>query len=440
MENCDYIKNVGILGGNLNLTAKNVPGQYSSRKRQYLGNESNAFIKQYAKYSSDFFSAMAQGLVDGEPETWTEVSIRMADIVSQTSIQTRKADDFKVILVGDEWVEYIKQGTKFKTMGSTWLCIDPQNISGSFGSALVERCNAVWNHLDWYGNILSEPLSVDGIIEKANANDPQNTTLIAKGYFNVKCQYNKWTAQLNTNSRLILGSGAYAITGYSDFAQEFTGDYSSVNMLEFTIRHEEPNFEIDDMENHVAGGKTFSWEVSIEATPSMVVGGAMRCSASSFRCGEPADDLADYPVTYVWDTSNKGVATIDGEGNVTAISAGTCSIVCWVAQNPALRQTCILTVEEAGSETGSLTFTETPPASLNAYESAEISCLYLFGGGTTTNKVTWTFSGADENAYSAVISGNTVSVGCWGGSETPLIITASCNGSEISCEIALNGI
>ena len=42
------------------------------------------------------------------------------------------------------------------------------------------------------------------------------------------------------------GTGAYKVTGYSDFHTEFTGDYGSLRLLYFTIRYEEPNYSIDD--------------------------------------------------------------------------------------------------------------------------------------------------------------------------------------------------
>lgn len=166
----------------------------------------------------------------------------------------------------------MRQGTKINTMGCTWLVTNPSNLSNTVGNGIAQRCNAVWNYLDYYGNVMSEPIVVENLRAHASTPDDQQSALITKGYFVLVMQYNEATAQLDTNSRIILGTAAYVITGYSDFSQEFTGDYSTIRLLSFDARYEEPNYVIDDMENHVAGGKTFSWEIGISGPPSLKVG------------------------------------------------------------------------------------------------------------------------------------------------------------------------
>lgn len=442
MGSGDYIRNIFIMSGGLTEPKKNAPPQYANRKRQYLGAESTAFIKQYAKYSSDFFAAQAQGLNPEDPTKWETVSMRMADMIKPSASMTRNIDDYKMILIGDESIDYIRPGTKFTTMGSTWLAINPENISGAYGSGVVERCNAVWHYLDWYGNVCDEPIAVATTLARASTPDPQDIMLIAKDYFNVKCQYNEATRQLDSNSRLILGSGAYSISGFSDFTQEFTSEKDSIRLLEFTIRYEQPNYEIDDMINRVAGGKTFSWDITVEGAPLIETGQSTTFKATSERCGESADAKAEHPVTYIWSTSDEQTAEIDpNTGVVTAKSAGECVITVTLAENTQITAEYTLTVTEAGTDDGYIAWLAAPTQSLAAFETAYIKAAYFKGGIQTQDAVMWDFEGADEDAYEVSREDdNTLRVTCWAGSVTPLKITALCNDKSIGTIIALEGI
>lgn len=433
------IRNIGVLGGGIGGPAKNAPAQYSSRKRQFLSQESLAFIKKYGMYASDFFAASAQGLDPEDREAWQLVCVRMADIAKPSVTMTRKIDDYKMILVAETWVDYIPPGTKFKAMGSIWLCTNPENISGAYGSGMVERCNAVWNHLDYYGNLLSEPLSVESALAKASASDPQGMMQITKGYFNVKCQYNKDTAQLNTNSRMILGSGAYTITGYSDFTREFTEEEDSVRLLEFTIRYEEPNPEIDDMERRVAGGWNFSWEVLIQGDRFAVPGWTTQLSTVSLRCGETVADTPEHPISYLWGSTDPSVATVDQDGLVTAVGTGSCEIYCALEQNQDMDAHVLFTV--AGSD-GSprVELSSRLPEALGAYETLDITCQCFLGNVPQQDAAEWAFSGADEAAYSAEVRGNTVKIMCWEGDVVPLTVTARWKGEEANCTVWLKGL
>lgn len=255
------LQNSALIGGaGLNPVATNAPGQYNDRQKQYFDAEARQFTQRYARYSSDFVEAQVQGMNDSDPSAWETYRVRFADVVRPTAAIQRHFDDYKMVLFEAAKVDYIRPGTKFVTMGSTWLCTNPINISGSSGSGVVRRCNAVWNYYDEDGNLQSEPIVVENSRANASESDAQESMLITKGYFNVICQANEFTRQLNTNSRVLLGKGGYRITGFSDFEQEFTEDQSSVRLLYFSIRYEEPNDAIDDIENRVAGGKNNDWD------------------------------------------------------------------------------------------------------------------------------------------------------------------------------------
>lgn len=361
----DHVRNAFIANGGLNPIPTNNPARYADRQRQYFDPETRRFIQDTAKYASDFMSVQVQGLSENDPTEWGTYRMRLADVVRPSSAIQRHFDDYKQFLFESAKIEYVRPGTKFVTMGNTWLVTNPANVSGASGSGICRRCNAVWNHLDAEGNILSEPLIVENERANANDSDAQNSLLISKGYFNVICQYNQETAQINTNTRMILGKGAYRVTGFSDFETEFTGDYSTVRLLSFTVRYEEPNPVIDDMENHVAGGKTF-------------------------------------------------VSQSDGSDGENGPS---------------------------GNEP-QVAFTSVVPQSIAAYQSAEIFAAYFVNETEQSDALAWDFSGAENAAYGAKIAadGKSVTITCFGYSETPLTVTASSNGYSVSAQIVLEGI
>ena len=437
----EYIRNALVLGGGLAWGPSNSPGQYSSQQRQYYGSETAAFVDQYGKYASDTVTALAQGLNPEDPTAWETVTVRLADLVKPSATSGRQPDDYKMLMVVERDITYIPPGAKFVTMGSTWLCTAPENISSVFASGMVEKCNAVWNYLDYYGNIRQEPMAVTNSLIRASSPDPQGLMLITKGYYDVKCQNNGATRQLDDNSRIMLGSACYCITGFSDANQEFTSDESSVRLLEFTLRYEEPNPEIDDLENRVAGGKEFSWEISVTGLPVMAAGQTAAFSAASVRKGETVTGTEAYPITYQWSSTDPEVAAVNAEtGEVSAVGEGTCRIVCTLAENPGITASYQVAVE--GTAAGNaVSFLTAPPVSLNAYESATFACGCFSGGQEVpTETVEWSFTGPETDHYQAQTAGNQATITCWGGDNIPLTVTASWEGSQVTAEIQLYGM
>ena len=426
-------------GGRISGSVKNTPAQYKNRERQYLSNPSVRFTEKISKYASNFVKARVQGLDPNDRERWTETRIRMADIAPDSASTLRKQDDYKIVLFADKRIEYVPEGSKIETMGSTWLVVNPTNISNDIGGGIIQRCRTVWNHLDWYGNLLSEPICAEKAILTANESDMQEYALITKGYVNIVCQCNAETRQLNTNSRIILGSGAYRITGFGDWSQEFTGDYDSVRLMEFTARYEPVNTEIDDMKRHVAGGKTFSWEIRIKGNPIIKSGATGQLEAVSIRMGKDADHDYDHPVSYIWESSDTNVADVGMDGSVLGVTEGTCTVTCTLEQNRSIREEYEITVvpAESGNE---VTFLGNIPDKLRPYESVTIEAAYFENGAETDEAITFTCSGAEESAYTAKIDGNKISVTCWQSSAQAIKITAANGEIFAEARIRLEGI
>ena len=433
------LKNAMLAGNGLVSWRNNEPMQYSGKQRQYFSPESRTFTQQIARYASDYVEAQVQGIDPANPLAWQTRYLRMADIVKPTAAIQRNFDDYKMILFADRDIEYVMPGSKIVTVGSTWLVVNPANVSGSDGAAVVRRCNAVWNYLDYYGNVQSEPMVVENSRANANDSDNQQSLLISKGYFNVITQYNDATRQIDTNTRFILGTAAYRVTGYSDFETEFTGNYSSVRTLSFTIRYEEPNDEIDDMVNHVAGGKNFDWNVSVAGQSSIIMGATAQFTAQSARNGVPVASTPLFPIGYIWDTSDENVATVENTGIVTAVAEGTATITATLMQNPNFSAS--LDISVTASQDG-VSFTSSVPETIGAYMGCLITAAYFVDGAEQADALTWEVTGGDETAYSYLVStdGKSVSIDCFGYSETPITVTASYGTYSVSAEIVLEGI
>ena len=132
MSISDNIKSLRTLHGNRVKPASNSPKQYRDRQKQYFADESTSFIKEYAKYSSDFVKARMQGLFPDNFERFRTVYMRLSDVVKPSAAITRHFDDYKQYLVDDPAIDYVPSlrnrlyadtGIGFSLAGRTiWLC------------------------------------------------------------------------------------------------------------------------------------------------------------------------------------------------------------------------------------------------------------------------------------------------------------------------------
>lgn len=432
------MKNALLTAGSVVTHPGNAPAQYTDKQHEYYVGETKLFSQQTARYSSDYVEARVQGIDPTEPYAWQTRRIRMAEIVRPSAATLQKFDGRKIVLFADRDIEYIVPGSKIETMGSTWLVTNPENISGSDGKTIVERCNTAWNYLDFYGNVRSEPMVVSNHRADANMPDAQEHNLIPKGYFQVQTQYNEVTRQIDDNTRFILGSRAYFASGVSDFFQEFTGDYGSVRVMEFTLRTTQVNAAIDDLENHVAGARNFRWEIQIFGPSQMVAGNSATFRAISERMGNAVESTDEHPISYIWTSSDETVAIVDMFGNVSALAEGDFTLTAALAQNPAITASLAVSVEASG-ETG-VKFTSSVPAAIGAYEDAELTAAYFEDGAETDEPLIWEFSGAEEGTYRAATGAKSATIYCFGYSRAPLHVTVSHGTYSAEADIPLEAI
>jgi len=426
---------------NIRLIAGKHPvcGRDATRLSPYYAGATQQFNDRNMQYASDFFAGNLQGLVDSDFYEFSPVQLRLTDASSPTPTGKTLTDDYKMILVKSCAKNRLRLGAKLETAENTWIVVNPQNISSVTMTGLVQRCNATWNHLDFYGNVLKEPICVESEMLKASAPDFQDYILATKGYVDITCQLNEYTTELTNNSRIILGTSAYALTGVTDFLQEKTGDDDSIHILRFSSRYEEPNTDIDDMENRVAGGKVFDWTIQINGVESLKAGNHITFTANSYRNGDAVSSTQEHPVSYEWKSSDESIATVSAQGVVAAIAEGTAAITCSLKQNPAKSATMNVSVENTGSGY-SVGWTATPPKQIGVYDSCELTAAVYLDGVETAESVMFTTSNADIMSYTAEKGNNIIDISCWQGSVKPLIVTATAHGESVSATIELIGM
>ena len=434
-----YIKDMAFSAGvsapaNLPL---NKPSQYNDRQHQYMARQTVKYVDDRAKYASDYVKARVQGLARDDFYTWLTTFIRLADIAALSASASKNIDDIKVILFKEPSIDYFPIGAKIETMGSTWLCTNPSNLSSVHGTAIVQRCNAAYNSYDYYGNIVTEPIVVEKALMASNDNNSPQNIVLMDGYFNVTCQLNDNTKWLGQNQRLILGSKAYHITGYTDFIQEFTGDYESIHILKFTIRVEEPTID-DDLINHIANGYNYTFGAKVSGVTSLSVGQTTQLKAEFIKNGVAVPATEEYPLTWEWRSSDESIATVDANGNVTAKTAGNVRIYIDLQECSGTTAYLDLSIEEADTS-NNVAFIGNVQPSLTQYRTAVLQAGYYENGVLSGETVEWSFSGAQESAYHAVVDGNQVSITCLLPDSTPLHITASYGEYSAEADIVLEG-
>ena len=413
----------------------NAPDYYTDRREQYFSTTTQAFFEERLPLASDFFEAECQGLDYADFYAWQWVKIRLADIVKASSL-TNLAEDYKMVIFAHAIIDYWGRGAKLHTAGNTYICYNPSNASSITANGLVRRCNALWNYLDYYGNIQTEPFCWTKPGALATANYAETYGILPDAYQHCIMQLNSGTAWITENTRVILGDLAYKVQGMQNFSLEFSDDTTSAHMMQFDLYITQTT-ENDDMTNKVADANSFSWQINVSGAATMNVGATQTLTATSTRNGE-APDATIYPYSYIWSTSDENVATVNSGGLVTALSQGDCTLTCTLEQNPSISTTLELTVEQAVT-TDYVQFTTMPPSTLEQYETATATAYYFINGEQQTDTVTFSFSGANPNSYEAQTADNTATIMCYAADNTPLTITATCNGKSATAQVQLIG-
>lgn len=429
------IKNGKLSSYNLNPVVTNSPDSIVPRYSKYT-DESSAYYDRYAKYADNVFDAEMQGLDYTDFYKWTKVRIRSSNVINPSTGENLSTS-WQSILILDRKLDFIPIGAYIRYAGSTWIVYNPDNIASTTANAIVIRCNTTYNTLDYYGNIVKTPMFFAKGTVLASSPYYMEYSATLDGYQHVIMQLNDVTENITNNTRIILGKSAFGMYGVSDFPEEFTGDPNSCHILRADLRLQE-TIEADDLVNHIADKKYFSFILNLGANEQMYVGEKQLITVHARREGKLVESTDENPITFLWSSSDENVATVDEYGYVTVVSAGSCTITCTLAQNENVTATIDIIANERISQSY-VDFVTPIPNKLKALETIEIEASYYENGNSTEDRVEYSLEGADENSYSYDISGNVLSIHTWIASSEPLIIRASCNGYEVSAEIQIVG-
>lgn len=404
-------------------------------KKQYFAYETQAYAEQVGEYASNVYETECQGLDENDWYRHVPVIIRSSSAAQAGTGEIMPDDWQRIHIIKPANMSYIPQGAYLNFESNWWIVYKTKNVATVLGDAIVRRCNAVINLLDFYGNIVAVPMSFAKMGTQGNAPHVSENSIIAKNYISCICQLNKVTEKLTENSRIILGKAAYSMRGLNDFTREFTNDPDSVHLLSFTIERTEPLAQ-DSMEKQCADYHSFRWDIVLTAKENMPVDGTQQIAVQSIRNGSMVESSEEHPIDYLYKSSNTDVALVDADGFITGISEGTAEITVTLAQNRDIRQTISVVVADSGAEY--VDFTTAPVSRIGELESVDISAARYLDGAATEDEVSFTFSGPADSCYKAVQTGeNTYTVTCYTASRIPLKIEISANGQTEETEIRL---
>ena len=130
-----------------------------------------------------------------------------------------------------------------------------------------------------------------------------------------------------------------------------------------------------------------------------------------------------------WTSSDEGVATVDADGLVTAVSRGTCTITCTAKDGSGVVATCEVTANQLVTNISLSQST----LSLNSGSTAQLSATVLPANANDMG-VTWTSS--DEDVATVDADGLVTAIA--GGSCTITATAADGSGVEATCEVTVN--
>lgn len=403
-------------------------------QRQYFTHPTQANAADVGEIADNVFNTACQGVDSGKDwYEYTPIQIRTTFASTSVTGELQPDDWQRIFIIRPAGLTYIPIGSYLHYADNWWIVYKPNNMGLGIGQAIVRRCNAVINTLDYYGNVVSVPMSYAKMGTLGNASHATENSITAKNYISCICQLNRYSKGFAENTRLLLGGTAYAMRGVNNFTREFTDEGDSVHIITFTIELAKP-LPQDDFERGVADGLAFSWVLRIAGSESMTVGGAQTLSIESVRNGEIIASDETLPIGYIFSSSDENVLTVDETGAVKAVGAGEATVTVKLAQNPEIKSELTISVGEGKS---GIEFTKLAK-SIKRFESAKVAAAFFDSGAETDAELEFSFGGAGNYCYGAKKTGkNEYELTCYALAAKPLKVTARHEEYSAEAEIQL---
>ena len=366
------------------------------RLPQYFRQNTLEFMKERAYLYSTYFRVEVENLFGNQKEgEFSPFNIRVGE-ATKGSLRTNRIDDYKLIWFDDPAVEKVQLGTKFWFANCMWIAINPDTITNTTATSIIQKCTSVYNRLDYFGNVLTEPFTKEDSNVSETTHMNTDTGLLERGAFRCLMQYNSFSQEFKTDERMIIGSKAYKIRGINNSDREYTFDKDSIRLIKFTLFLADIDYGSDDVENEIANSKDFTWVINLPfQNLTLDVGDIDTLMATSIRNGQEPSQ----PYSYIWESSDTDILTIDEFGNYEAVGVGIAFITCTLKENPNVIVIMDVEVGLAIVPVLELAFDPTPPQFIRMFQSDTIYCYIFSNGQKTSDIVTFEFSGATEETY-----------------------------------------
>ena len=398
---------------------------------------SSIYYEEVGRFASNVFDAEVQGLNQEDWYEWTTVRLRSSDVINPTT-GDHLDNTWQKILILDRDIDYIPIGAYVKYNNAVWIVYNPSNIAATNATAIVARCNTTYNQFDWYNNVIRTPMVVSKGLVLAGSPYYSEYMALPSGYTHAILQYNPDTENVADNTRCILGNTAYGFYGVVNFANEFTMDDSSCHIIRADIRTTEVVPD-DDLTNHIAEGKNKTFTITIAGQTLMSVGERQKLYVHAFKNGDEVVDTLEHRVTFSMYVENNGIASISEDGTVVSMAPGMTNVKAVLNQNPDIYAIFKITVVEAETPDERIEWVSPVPETLQVFDAIKLKAVHIVNGVRTDDPVYFSFTGVNQNAYSAEVDGNTASITAYVADNNPLVVTAYCGDISIQSKIQLVG-
>lgn len=432
----DAIKNGRLAYPNRLVNTSNAPDGTRPRDSN-IEPISSIYYEEVGRFASNVFDAEVQGLNQEDWYEWTTVRLRSSDVINPTT-GDHLDNTWQKILILDRDIDYIPIGAYVKYNNAVWIVYNPSNIAATNATAIVARCNTTYNQFDWYNNVIRTPMVVSKGLVLAGSPYYSEYMALPSGYTHAILQYNPDTENVADNTRCILGNTAYGFYGVVNFANEFTMDDSSCHIIRADIRTTEVVPD-DDLTNHIAEGKNKTFTITIAGQTLMSVGERQKLYVHAFKNGDEVVDTLEHRVTFSMYVENNGIASISEDGTVVSMAPGMTNVKAVLNQNPDIYAIFKITVVEAETPDERIEWVSPVPETLQVFDAIKLKAVHIVNGVRTDDPVYFSFTGVNQNAYSAEVDGNTASITAYVADNNPLVVTAYCGDISIQSKIQIVG-
>lgn len=310
-------------------------------------------------------------------------------------------------------------------------------------SCVVIRCNNVLRYYDENGNKIYEPCHFDETVRFTKNNTTPDIS-ISNGEYVVIVQKNERTEKIIPNQRFIFGTPKQRMcirvygSGIRNFLNSCTSNENSHSLSYIYAQHYQYNSELDDLENGFADAYKNQYSIDIQSkVATYQVGSTVKLSAIINK----NDSIINALVS--WKSSDAKIATIDNNGNFTAIGAGNAIITAYMTDNPNICSTLDISVENIGLD--NYTIQILPSINYLLQTEEQVFTVYLYNNGIKqsnpikiTNvtrgvpKANYEFTKIDDNAFSIK---NLIM--CM---NAPVVIKCECEGYSDEISLELRGV